>query len=857
VYLDVVETGDGDGTLENGESASMTVGVYNGGDGALLGGEVVLSASGANVSITTGTVAVDAVPGQMTLAGPFTFDVIGAGPLDLSVTYRDDSGDILTQALDLDRPEPPSDTWSQSGVSDVRVNWIPSPTGDVIGYNLYQGNPGAPRGVTRVNQAPIVGGFGVSLGLAALTSYTYQVAAIDGSGNESELTPMLTASTSPPANSGFPVALTGAQNRSSPTFVDLDGDGSKELIFGSDYLYVLRADGTAYIDGDGAPATVGVFSEEDFTPDGNNNLFWGKPAVADIDLDGRADIVAAHFSTGKVYAWDGVTGLLKWGGDTHDIGQNCWSSPAIGNIDNDDELEIVLWSGSNTGAFKGAICAFNHDGSEVVNGDGDGATNGIFWSSPETFSEFNYGSVALFDFDGDGRDEIVAGERNGSQGVVHVLDWDTGGVVAELPGWPANAGANSRFSSSPAVVDLVGDGNPGDYGIFITGLTGLYGYSATGTPLPGFPKSYAEPTISNVKDFLPSPVIGDLSGDGELDVVHGWEGFVYAYDNATGDPLEGWPVAIETAGQTFDSATFNGAMANLDFDLDREFIIGSGGGLIYAFNGDGSSVAGFPYAYGADTEGAPMVWDLDGGGTTDVVILGTQGRIASLELDGVMASTDLNVWPQFRHNSRNTGVYGSGFSTTPIDVGGVTVRSPAAGRVEIRWDAPGDYLGFDVERASSGAPRRRIGTVDDRDTDGRWGYVDTRAPAGGYAQYWIVGRTPVGTETAGPFGLLVTGGQAKTVLHQNAPNPFAPRTAIRFDVGGESGSLIASPVRLDVFDVVGRRVATLVNEARTPGTYQVEWDGTVDTGERAANGIYLYRLTVGKDVVTRKLTLRR
>jgi hypothetical protein len=75
-------------------------------------------------------------------------------------------------------------------------------------------------------------------------------------------------------------------------------------------------------------------------------------------------------------------------------------------------------------------------------------------------------------------------------------------------------------------------------------------------------------------------------------------------------------------------------------------------------------------------------------------------------------------------------------------------------------------------------------------------------------------------------------------LFQNYPNPFNPATKIRFDIP----SLVrrgAGLVVLKVYDILGREVVTLVKEQLSPGTYEVEWDGS-----NLSSGVYYYRLTV-------------
>ncbi|MBI4548628.1 MAG: T9SS type A sorting domain-containing protein [Ignavibacteriae bacterium] len=83
-------------------------------------------------------------------------------------------------------------------------------------------------------------------------------------------------------------------------------------------------------------------------------------------------------------------------------------------------------------------------------------------------------------------------------------------------------------------------------------------------------------------------------------------------------------------------------------------------------------------------------------------------------------------------------------------------------------------------------------------------------------------------------------------LFQNYPNPFNPVTVIRYSL------IVNSGATLKVFDVLGREVATLVNEKKAPGVYTVSWDAS-----NQPSGVYLYRLNSGKFVDVRKMILIR
>ena len=82
-----------------------------------------------------------------------------------------------------------------------------------------------------------------------------------------------------------------------------------------------------------------------------------------------------------------------------------------------------------------------------------------------------------------------------------------------------------------------------------------------------------------------------------------------------------------------------------------------------------------------------------------------------------------------------------------------------------------------------------------------------------------------------------------------SPSPFARSTSIRFQIPARQH------VDLRVFDVGGRLVRSLVNEALDGGMHAVEWNGCTDAGRTAASGIYYYSLVAGDREVTRKVVL--
>lgn len=97
-------------------------------------------------------------------------------------------------------------------------------------------------------------------------------------------------------------------------------------------------------------------------------------------------------------------------------------------------------------------------------------------------------------------------------------------------------------------------------------------------------------------------------------------------------------------------------------------------------------------------------------------------------------------------------------------------------------------------------------------------------------------------------GLAVEPNETKIVtefaLHRNYPNPFNPKTIINYELP------MANDVELNIYNLIGKKVATLVSERQNAGSYQVEWDAS-----GFASGIYYYKIKAGKFVEAKKMIL--
>jgi len=90
-----------------------------------------------------------------------------------------------------------------------------------------------------------------------------------------------------------------------------------------------------------------------------------------------------------------------------------------------------------------------------------------------------------------------------------------------------------------------------------------------------------------------------------------------------------------------------------------------------------------------------------------------------------------------------------------------------------------------------------------------------------------------------------------TALNANFPNPFNPSTMISFDIAQEGH------VKIEIFNIRGQRVRTLVNDHVPVGSHKVEWNGTDDFGRTVGTGIYFYNMQTGEYFSTRRMVLMK
>jgi hypothetical protein len=219
------------------------------------------------------------------------------------------------------------------------------------------------------------------------------------------------------------------------------------------------------------------------------------------------------------------------------------------------------------------------------------------------------------------------------------------------------------------------------------------------------------------------------------------------------------------------------------------------------------------------------------------------GYIRAFITDNSLNSHDATV---------NPTVFAINESPMPVELSSFTASNVKSG-VNLKWKTATEInnYGFEVERKTENGSWEKIGFVKgngNSNSQKEYSFVDDKAPAGKIqyrikqldlnGQFKYYDAVTVSVDVPKEFKLL-----------QNSPNPFNPATAIKFQLP------VSSFVTVKIYDQIGREVATLLNEEKPSGSHIVYWNGKDKNGNSVASGIYLYRLSAGNYVETRKMNL--
>jgi len=294
-----------------------------------------------------------------------------------------------------------------------------------------------------------------------------------------------------------------------------------------------------------------------------------------------------------------------------------------------------------------------------------------------------------------------------------------------------------------------------------------------------------------------------------------------------------------------------GPVTEIEFRSDGVLFGSTGGGSSHIITIDpltGNETLIGTHAFGAvnglefDASGSlyGTFYDPGGSGATDLVIVNqSTGQLTTID------STGVEIMPGLAFHPSNGTLYGVGHGIFDITSNLYTINT-ATGMATLVGP-----IGFDAVGALEFGPNGVLYGGVGSNVDSA-GYLITINPATGAGT--PVGPTGFpaisGLSFVPPPTSIGDGANGNTAsqfyLEQNYPNPFNPETHISF------GLPYASDVKIEVFDILGNKVATLLDSSRPAGNHTIDFDAS-----NLASGLYLYRIQAGGFVQMKKMVLMK
>ncbi len=650
---------------------------------------------------------------------------------------------------------------------------------------------------------------------------------------------------------------------------DLDGDGYVDIVAGNNDVNALR-----WYKNDGTPADGG-WTVDSLPGVGYNNYSL---KVVDVDGDGDLDIVDGMGDdfTGGTAVDDSLRWFENLGGNPLNFQAHLialYSSPIA-----------VLAKDLNGDGNVDALAA-QWFGSGLVQTDEDvrwwerGATG---WTQQQVIVQTYAGNTSdADDLDGDGDVDLVLGGYKAL-----TLDWWTNDGTGTFS--TRTTIKSNILNPRKAVISDVDSDADLDIVLAADNDNLISWFENDGA------QNFTENVISNTFTYAYYVGTADLDGDGDVDIygtaqdaakLSWWENDQEDLQTlAAGDvaPASFWggKVIIDfSAGTAGDVSVFynhnqNTNRSQLGTGIDHIAV----SGFYTIVTTKTSYVADITFSYAGisewsaiDNESALIMtaWD---DAQQQWVIIGS-----SQSVDAVNNTiTVYGLTSELKRYSRFTIGSSTPDNSLPVQLVSFQAVSQDNG-ILIQWQTASEInnVGFELWRRTDwDSTFHKIASYEthpalvgqgDSNIGAQYEYMDTDVTPGETYWYKLVDVDYNGqrTEHAPVMATFVYQGVVKIrreglpqtlQLAPNYPNPFNHRTIIEFGIP-TAGLREAVPIQVEIFDVSGRQVATLLQGALAPGYYQVSWDGTNGQGQVVSSGTYIYVLRTPQQVVARQLML--
>ncbi len=548
-----------------------------------------------------------------------------------------------------------------------------------------------------------------------------------------------------------------------------------------------------------------------FPRPGKGLLNYG-PAVYDLDGNGREDVIAN--SRGGLGAYNHIGGFIP--GRWRWIAENDYEGPpAVYDINQDGFGEVAY-------VTEGKLHLLRFDGYEMP---------GFPKDVPVESGQNGYPTVFLADMDSDGFEEIIYVAMNGD---IYAYRHDGSSYFASLHGYFAEA-AGSMIEYIPVV--FCDDFNLDGQNEMIVMMRDAISIFNTHNGIE--PDWVSQSKIVDITGMT-GACMADFDGDSLLEL--GFIGreieteIIYVgIVEPDGTYLEGFPKYLDRVNYLINYP----AAADLDLDGKAEILLTISSidyAEVWIIRSDGSiwSRAGGPedsyFATFSGSAGPPAVADVNSDGTLDVIV--RQGnffpgrnneKIYAFDQDGMI----LDGWPLYTFTDPNHVIYRLHTPTIiNLGLGADTLFADllisADDSYLYAWELPVVYDSNSIAWAQFGHDSRNSGilppTLGQRLAPPPPDNLPPPAPAGFY-------------------------------LAQNYPNPFNAQTQIRFRL------MRGSYVEIEIFNLLGQKINTLVSKELQAGEHHVTWEGKDSSGNEVSSGVYFYRLKTASGTLSRKMIL--